>query len=250
MGSPRGGAAGGSPWAPHALWIAPIAALLLVDLVIAPRRGALWCSDYGFYLMRSWNAAHGFGLDRSIVPQDPSYLFNAALMRLGISGLLAFRQAANLFTFISAGAFFLALDPLRFRSPLVPMALCASLLVSLTSVSNPASLSFGFFMLGAAFLFLHIDDPTRPWHGALGGLCLALAGFMHAAVALVRFGLVTLAVAVFTTDSIGNLPITFNPSIWYFWGPIFVMASVILLAVWAFRAATAGRKLFAADLFE
>jgi serine/threonine-protein kinase len=74
--------------------------------------------------------------------------------------------------------------------------------------------------------------------------------YLIAAVALVRFGLVTLAVAVFTTDSIGNLPITFNPSIWYFWGPIFVMAGVILLAVWAFRAATAGRKLFAADLFE
>jgi len=86
-------------------------------------------------------------------------------------------------------------------------------------------------------------------HPLIDGPAVA-AIYLIAAVALVRFGLVTLAVAVFTTDSIGNLPITFNPSIWYFWGPIFVMASVILLAVWAFRAATAGRKLFAADLFE
>ncbi len=70
------------------------------------------------------------------------------------------------------------------------------------------------------------------------------------AVALVRFGLVTLAAAIFTVDSIGNPPITMNPSIWYFGSTIFVMASVVALAVWAFRAATAGRKLFAADLFE
>jgi hypothetical protein len=71
-----------------------------------------------------------------------------------------------------------------------------------------------------------------------------------AAVALVRFGLVTLAVAAFTTDVIGNIPITLNPSIWYFGSTMFVVASVIVLAAWAFYAATAGRKLFATDLFE
>jgi hypothetical protein len=29
-----------------------------------------------------------------------------------------------------------------------------------------------------------------------------------------------------------------------------VMAAVVVLAAWSFRAATAGRKLFSADLFE
>jgi protein kinase-like protein len=74
--------------------------------------------------------------------------------------------------------------------------------------------------------------------------------YVIAAVALVRFGLVTLAVAAFTTDSIGNAPITMSPSIWYFEGTVLVVATVLLLAGWAFYAATAGRKLFSADLFE
>ena len=77
-----------------------------------------------------------------------------------------------------------------------------------------------------------------------------VAIYVVAAVALVRFGLVTLAAAAFTADAIGNLPITMNPSMWYFGSTVFVMASVVLLAAWAFHAATAGRKLFSADLFE
>jgi serine/threonine-protein kinase len=71
-----------------------------------------------------------------------------------------------------------------------------------------------------------------------------------AAFSLTRFGLVTLAAAVFTTDSIGGIPITANPSIWYFGSTVFAFSAVFLLAVWAFHAATAGRKLFAADIFE
>jgi len=70
------------------------------------------------------------------------------------------------------------------------------------------------------------------------------------AVALVRFGLVTLAVAVYTADSIGSLPITMNPSAWYFGNIAFVMATVAALAVWSFLTATAGQKLFSPDLLE
>ena len=78
----------------------------------------------------------------------------------------------------------------------------------------------------------------------------AMAVYFIASMALVRFGLVTLAVAIFTTDSIGNVPISTNPSIWYFGSTVFAVAAVVLLAVWAFHAATAGRKFFSADLFE
>jgi hypothetical protein len=78
----------------------------------------------------------------------------------------------------------------------------------------------------------------------------SIAVYAIAAVALVRFGLVTLAVAVFTADSMGNLSLSTNPSIWYFGSTVFVVATVVLLAAWAFQSATAGRKLFAAELFE
>jgi len=77
-----------------------------------------------------------------------------------------------------------------------------------------------------------------------------IAIYSIAAIALVRFGLVTLAIAAFTTDSIGSLPITMNPSIWYFGSTAFVVASIVVLAAWAFHTATAGRKIFEADLFE
>jgi serine/threonine-protein kinase len=78
----------------------------------------------------------------------------------------------------------------------------------------------------------------------------SIAVYVIASVAVVRFGLVTLAVAVFTTDTLGGLPITINPSIWYFSSNVFVAASVLLLAGWAFHASLGGRKLFRAELFE
>jgi hypothetical protein len=77
-----------------------------------------------------------------------------------------------------------------------------------------------------------------------------IAIYTIAALALVRFGLMTLAVAVFTADSMGNVPMTLNPSLWYFNATVFVTLAVVLLALWSFKEATAGRKLFSADLFE
>lgn len=98
----------------------------------------------------------------------------------------------------------------------------------------------------AIWTVLQTLGNAHPWIA----LPLIIAIYSIAAVALVRFGLVTLAVAAFTTDSIGNVPITLNPSAWYFGSTVFVVASLVLLAAWGFHAATAGRKLFSGDLFE
>jgi serine/threonine-protein kinase len=77
-----------------------------------------------------------------------------------------------------------------------------------------------------------------------------MAIYLIAALALVRFGLVALAVAVFVADSVGNPPLSLNPSIWYFGNSMFAVVAAVVLAAWAFHAATAGRRLFSADLFE
>jgi hypothetical protein len=77
-----------------------------------------------------------------------------------------------------------------------------------------------------------------------------MAIYVIAALALVRFGLVALAVAVFVADSVGNPPLSLNPSIWYFGNSMFAVVAAVVLAAWAFHAATAGRRLFSADLFE
>jgi hypothetical protein len=106
------------------------------------------------------------------------------------------------------------------------------------------------WLAAAAFVafwtVLQTLGSSHPWIAAP----VVIAIYVIAAVALVRFGLVTLAVAAFTTDSLNNVPITLNPSIWYFEATVFVVATVLILAAWAFYAATAGRKLFTADLFE
>jgi len=106
------------------------------------------------------------------------------------------------------------------------------------------------WLAAAAFVAIWTVLQTLSSTHPLIGAPVIAAIYIIAAVALVRFGLVTLAVAAFTTDSIGNVPITMNPSIWYFQSTVFVVATVLALAAWAFYAATAGRKLFSADLFE
>jgi serine/threonine-protein kinase len=104
----------------------------------------------------------------------------------------------------------------------------------------------------AAAIFVAIWTTIQSLGGSHPGIDIPtyIAIYSIAALALVRFGLVTLAAAFFTVDSIGNTPITTNPSLWYFGSTVFAMAAVIVLAAWSFRAATAGRKLFSADLFE
>lgn len=71
-----------------------------------------------------------------------------------------------------------------------------------------------------------------------------------AALAVVRFGLVTLAVGVFTADVILNLPFTLDLSAWYASSSIFVLMTILLLAAWGFYTSLAGQKLLKDDLFQ
>ena len=71
-----------------------------------------------------------------------------------------------------------------------------------------------------------------------------------AAIAIVRFGLVTLAVAVFVADALGNIPFTTDFSRWYATTTLLVPAIVLGLAIWAFYAALGSQKLIKGDLLE
>jgi len=71
-----------------------------------------------------------------------------------------------------------------------------------------------------------------------------------AAIALVRFGLVSLASAFFLTDFLLNAPMTSNLSSWFIGSTIFVYASAIALSFFAFYTALAGQKLWKEELFE
>ncbi len=56
-----------------------------------------------------------------------------------------------------------------------------------------------------------------------------------------RFGLVALAVALYTADVALNVPVTLNPSAWYFTDAVLAMASIAALAIWGFYTALAGQ---------
>jgi serine/threonine-protein kinase len=106
------------------------------------------------------------------------------------------------------------------------------------------------WLAGAGFVLLFaLQQSLRTEHVALGlffwGLVYALA-----AIALIRFGLVCLAAALFITDLLLNVPITANFSSWFAGGMIFCFASILALGVWACYTALAGQRLWKEELFE
>ncbi len=71
-----------------------------------------------------------------------------------------------------------------------------------------------------------------------------------AAFALVRFGLITLAVAVFVANIMLNLPVTLSFTRWYAMGTVSVPLGILALGVWGFWTALAGQKLFKGEIME
>jgi len=166
-------------------WVIPIACYLFLVLFIGPRRGAPWFSDDGLFLRMSLDAANGNGWDQ-MLPQSPSYLFNAALMKFGVSELLTFRIVNYSLCLLGSFIFFVGLDPNGLRSRLAPIAVAASILVYLNSVECPNSLVLHFFLIGSGCYFL--SQNSSKWHKHVllffSAMALALSGFMHAAAAI------------------------------------------------------------------
>jgi serine/threonine protein kinase len=71
-----------------------------------------------------------------------------------------------------------------------------------------------------------------------------------AAIAVVRFGLVVLAVGVLTVDVLLNVPITLDFSNWYAARSLCVVLSFVAIAAWGFYTSLAGQRLWKDDLFE
>jgi serine/threonine-protein kinase len=78
-----------------------------------------------------------------------------------------------------------------------------------------------------------------------------LIGFLYfgmGAAAILRWGLLTLAVASFVLALLMDVPATLDTSVWYFGNMILLVGIVITLAAWAAYTSTAGR-LMRADAF-
>lgn len=71
-----------------------------------------------------------------------------------------------------------------------------------------------------------------------------------AAVAAVRFGLIALAMGIFTVNIVLSAPLTLDASAWYAGNAALVLLSIITLAAWGFYTSLAGQKLLKEELFQ
>ncbi len=77
-----------------------------------------------------------------------------------------------------------------------------------------------------------------------------LVVFSIAAFAVTRFGLITLALAIFTANVVLNVPFTLDFSKWYAPASFAVLLSFVAIAAWGFHTSLAGQKLWKDELFE
>jgi len=77
-----------------------------------------------------------------------------------------------------------------------------------------------------------------------------LVVFSIAAYAVTRFGLITLAVAIFTANIVLNMPYTLDFSNWYAPAVFGVLLSFVAIAGWGFYTSLGGQRLWKEDLFE
>ena len=79
---------------------------------------------------------------------------------------------------------------------------------------------------------------------------MQVAIYAIAAIAVVRFGLVTLAAGILTVNAVLSVPVTASLSSWYAGCSVFVFSSVLALALWGSFTSLAGQRLWKADAFE
>jgi hypothetical protein len=94
--------------------------------------------------------------------------------------------------------------------------------------------AIGFILLFTALKSVSSDYPAVSWP-------IEAILYTVLAVGALRFGLVALVVALYTADLALNIPVTLNPSAWYFSGATLALATIAALAVWGFYTALAGQ---------
>ena len=94
--------------------------------------------------------------------------------------------------------------------------------------------ALGFILLFTALKSVSADYPAVSW---------PIEAILYTALAFgaLRFGLVALTVALYIADLALNIPVTLNPSAWYFTGATLALATIAALAVWGFYTALAGQ---------
>jgi predicted Ser/Thr protein kinase len=92
----------------------------------------------------------------------------------------------------------------------------------------------GFVLLFTAMKAVSSNYPAVEWP-------LEAILYTTLAAGALRFGLVALAVTLFIADLAVNIPVTLNPSAWYFTNTTLALAAIAALAIWGFYTALAGQ---------
>jgi serine/threonine-protein kinase len=72
--------------------------------------------------------------------------------------------------------------------------------------------------------------------------------YVIAVLIVYRFGLIPLVCAIFTVDTLGNVPLTADFSAWYFSAAMLALLSVVALAGWGFYHSLGGESLWQPEL--
>ncbi len=105
-------------------------------------------------------------------------------------------------------------------------------------------------LAGAAFVALLSVTKLLGSLYPLATTPLFVAVYALAAIAVLRFGLVTLAAALWTADLLLSVPATADPSSWYAGAPAFVYLGILALAAYGFWTSLGGQRLWREGLFE
>jgi serine/threonine-protein kinase len=101
-------------------------------------------------------------------------------------------------------------------------------------------------VFGLIFAAVGFFGGDQAWATAIE----AFLAFALTAVLLLRWGLLALMGEYFANNVFNAIPFTTHTSAWYFGYSIFMLAAILALAVWGFRTATAGRRLWRAGLLD
>jgi predicted Ser/Thr protein kinase len=119
-----------------------------------------------------------------------------------------------------------------------------------------ATLEFFFLFMGlkvvlkkdwlATIVFVAIFSTAKTLGSNYIGIDLTttIVVYLIAALIVYRFGLVSLACAIFTVDLLANVPFTGDLSAWYFGTTTFTLLSVVALAVWGFYYSASNRPVW------
>ena len=106
------------------------------------------------------------------------------------------------------------------------------------------------WLAAALFVAIFTAPKVLASNHLLADTLIWVSIYAIAAIAVVRFGLIVLAVATFMANVLLNLPFSLDFSSWYATHCVFVLLAFVAIASWGFYTSLAGQSLWKDELLE